>query len=85
MTITGHQHMVRAIIADLESTYGASVALPITSHLALADAALRKLYQSQARHRNISMPSGATAKPAIGVGLGTVDHPKSATSAPMPK
>lgn len=43
--IVGHQHMVRAIIADLESTYGASAALPITSHLAQADDQLRKLYR----------------------------------------
>lgn len=43
--IVGHQHMVRAIIADLESTYGASAALPVTSHLAQADDQLRKLYR----------------------------------------
>lgn len=48
----GHQHMVRAIIADLENHYGASAVLPITSELSRADEGLRLLYQRQAMAQN---------------------------------
>ncbi len=49
--MTGHQFILRAMIADLEGQYGASVVLPITADLSRADEKLRDFYQKIASER----------------------------------
>lgn len=45
--MVGYQHILRAIVTDLEQQYGPEVAFPITSELAAAYEQLGKLYRSR--------------------------------------